>query len=72
MTTKNEILEYLDNVLHPLVSPEHWNVYAELHDMLEDLPPAYSTGDQEYTGKKFPSAVVFYTEEEVERGTDHE
>ena len=40
MTTKNEILEYLDNVLHPLVSPEHWNVYSELHDMVEDLPSA--------------------------------
>ena len=37
MTTKDEILEYLDNVLHPLVSPEHWNVYSELHDMVEDL-----------------------------------
>ena len=40
MTTKNEILEYLDNVLHSLVSPEHWNVYSELHDMVEDLPSA--------------------------------
>ena len=40
MSTKNEILEYLDNVLHPLVSPEHWDVYSELHDMVEDLPSA--------------------------------
>ena len=34
------ILDYLDNVLHPLVSPEHWNVYSELHDMISSLPSA--------------------------------
>lgn len=34
------ILDYLDNVLHPLVSPEHWNVYSELHDMIAALPSA--------------------------------
>ena len=32
------ILDYLDEVLHPLVSPEHWNVYSELHDMIAELP----------------------------------
>ena len=40
MTTKQEILDYLDNVLHPIVSPDNWNVYSELHDMIEDLPSA--------------------------------
>ena len=38
MTTKQEILDYLDNILHPIVSPDNWNVYSELHDMIEDLP----------------------------------
>ena len=30
----DEILNYLDTVLHPLVSPEHWDVYATLYDMI--------------------------------------
>lgn len=34
------ILDYLDNVLHPLISPEHWNVYSELYDMIAALPYA--------------------------------
>ena len=38
--TKQEILNYLDNVLHPIVSPDNWNVYSELHDMIEELPSA--------------------------------
>lgn len=38
--TKQEILDYLDNVLHPIVSPDNWNVYSELHDMIEELPSA--------------------------------
>lgn len=36
---KQDILEYLDTVLHPIVSPDHWNVYSELHDMISMLPP---------------------------------
>ena len=36
--TKQEVLNYLDNVLHPIVSPDNWNVYSELHDMIEELP----------------------------------
>lgn len=32
-----EILDYLDNVLHPLVSPDHWNVYSDLYDMVAQL-----------------------------------
>lgn len=32
-----DILEYLDTVVHPLMSPEHWNVYSELHDMISGL-----------------------------------
>ena len=38
--TKQEILDYLDNVLHPIVSPDNWNVYSELYDMIEKLPSA--------------------------------
>ena len=32
-----EILDYLDNELHPIVSPEHWYLYADLHDMISAL-----------------------------------
>ena len=35
-----DILNYLDTVLHPIISPEHWNVYSELHDMISTLPSA--------------------------------
>lgn len=35
-----DILDYLDTVLHPIISPEHWNVYSELHDMISMLPSA--------------------------------
>lgn len=35
-----EILDYLDTALHPIISPEHWNVYSELHDMISTLPSA--------------------------------
>ena len=38
--TKQEVLDYLDNVLHPIVSPDNWNVYSELYDMIEELPSA--------------------------------
>lgn len=38
--TKQEVLDYLDNVLHPIVSPDNWNVYSELYDMIEKLPSA--------------------------------
>ena len=37
-----DILDYLDTVLHPIISPEHWNVYSELHDMISTLPSAQS------------------------------
>lgn len=36
--TKQEIFDYLDNVLHPIVSPDNWYVYSDLHDMIEELP----------------------------------
>lgn len=35
-----DILNYLDTVLHPIISPEHWDVYSELHDMISSLPSA--------------------------------
>ena len=35
-----DILNYLDTALHPIISPEHWNVYSELHDMISTLPSA--------------------------------
>lgn len=36
-TDVNDILAYLDGVVHPLVSPENWNVYSELYDMVSGL-----------------------------------
>jgi len=33
----SEILDYLDTILHPLVSPEHYDVYSTLHDMISLL-----------------------------------
>ena len=41
-TEIQEILEYLDTTLHPIVSPDNWNVYAELHNMVSKLPSAQS------------------------------
>lgn len=32
-----EILNYLDTELHPIVSPDYWYVYRELHDMIASL-----------------------------------
>lgn len=37
-TEIQEILEYLDTTIHPIVSPDNWNVYSELHDMVSSLP----------------------------------
>lgn len=36
-TEIQEILDYLDNTLHPIVSPDNWNVYSELYDMISSL-----------------------------------
>lgn len=42
----DEILNYLDTELHPLVSPERWDVYATLYDMISLLhkQPERETG----------------------------
>ena len=32
-----DILQFIDERLHPIVSPEHWDVYSELHDMISGL-----------------------------------
>lgn len=34
---KEELLDYLDSELHPIVSPEYWCIYSELHDMISKL-----------------------------------
>lgn len=36
-TEVQDILQYLDEYLHPIVSPEHWSVYSELYDMVSML-----------------------------------
>ncbi len=35
--TKQKIFDYLNNVLHPIVTPDNWNIYSELYDMIEEL-----------------------------------
>jgi len=45
-----DILDYLDTVLHPIISPEHWNVYSELHDMISALPSATQQKPLKYSG----------------------
>lgn len=37
-----EILDYLDTNLHPIISPEHWSVYSDLYDMISKLLSAES------------------------------
>lgn len=37
-TEVQDILQYLDEYLHPIVSPEHWSVYSKLYDMISMLP----------------------------------
>ena len=38
-TEVQDILQYLDKYLHPIVSPEHWSVYSMLYDMVSMLLP---------------------------------
>lgn len=32
-----EVRAYLDQELHPVVSPDHWNIYSELCDMVNNI-----------------------------------
>jgi len=34
---KEELLNYLNSELHPIVSPDHWPIYSELHDMISTM-----------------------------------
>lgn len=33
-----DILEYLDTVLYPIISLDYWDVYSKLYDMISILP----------------------------------
>jgi hypothetical protein len=44
-TDIQDVLGYLDDVLHPLISPDNWNVYSELHNMVSSLSSAQSDLD---------------------------
>lgn len=33
----DEIRQYLDNNLHPLVSPNNWDVYSDLRNLIDEL-----------------------------------
>ena len=49
-TEIQKILDYLDNELHPLVSPDNWSVYSELYDMVSELK-TLSPSSQRKKGK---------------------
>lgn len=33
----DDIIEYLDKTVHPVVSPDNWYVYSELYDLIEQF-----------------------------------
>jgi hypothetical protein len=41
--TKQDILDFIDYVLHPIISPEYYDVYCVLHDMVENCPELVET-----------------------------
>ena len=55
-----DILEYLDTVLHPIISPDHWNVYSELHDMISMLPSVQPEPISEEYAKAVRNWLVNY------------
>ena len=61
--TKQEVLDYLDNVLHPIVSPDNWSVYSELHDMIEELPSAEPVRHGKWIEYSFPAHECIYCSE---------
>lgn len=55
-----DILDYLDTVLHPIISPEYWNVYSELYDMISMLPSAERRGRWEDV-EHAPNGLLYAT-----------
>lgn len=53
-----DILNYLDTVLHPIISPEHWNVYSELYDMISTLPSAQLESDLDWRQKHYEASYA--------------
>ncbi len=47
ITDVNNILAYLDGMVHPLISPENWNVYSDLYDMVSGLLKPWKGGQDE-------------------------
>ena len=66
-TEIQKILTYLDTTLHPIVSPDNWNVYAELHDMVSMLPSAQPSDDYNRGWEDGQNAL---REEQWENGRD--
>ena len=59
-TEVQDILQYLDKYLHPIVSPEHWSVYSVLYDMVSMLPsvlPQRTKGRWIHDGYDIPHGV---------------
>lgn len=40
-TEVQDILQYLNEYLHPIVSPENWSIYSELYDKISMLLPTH-------------------------------
>lgn len=75
-TEIQKILDYLDNELHPLVSPDNWYVYSELYDMvseLKNLPPTPSRPKWIPCSKRLPEvgAVLITDGNEILIGEYH-
>lgn len=72
MTTKQEILNYLNNVLHPIVSPDNLNVYSELYDMIEDLPSAEPVKlGKDYVDAEKAAKVEIMSEKDAQATLDY-
>lgn len=57
-TGVQDILQYLDEYLHPIVSPEHWSIYSELYDMISMLPSARPESLTDKEQRIFLAAMV--------------
>lgn len=55
-----DILNYLDTVLHPIISPEHWDVYSDLHDMISMLPSVQPETAKRIVGKSRDGMTLWY------------
>ena len=41
----DELRRFADNRVHPIVSPDHWNVYSQLVDFIDELDESLKEQD---------------------------